>query len=88
MAANEGSMGMLHDLLARQLIAKIESGEASASELAVAAKFLKDNNITCLPTEDNAIGELEEKLKQRRNKRTSLTQADLEAAMAQTEFLQ
>lgn len=36
MAANEGSMGMLHDLLARQLIAKIESGEASASELAVA----------------------------------------------------
>ena len=88
MAANEGSMGKLHDLLALQLIAKIESAEASASELAVAAKFLKDNNITCMPTEDNAIGELEEKLKQRRNKRTSLTQADLEAAMAQTEFLQ
>ena len=88
MAANEGSMGVLHDLLARQLIAKIESGGASAAVLAVAAKFLKDNNITCMPTEDNAIGELEEKLKQRRSKRTSLTQADLEAAMAQTEFLQ
>ena len=88
MAANEGSMGMLHDLLARQLIAKIESGEATASELAVAATFLKDNNITCMPTEDNAIGELEEKLKQRRSKRTALTQADLDAALAQTEFLQ
>lgn len=88
MAANEGSMGMLHDLLARQLIAKIESGEATASELAVAAKFLKDNNITCMPTEDNAIGELEEKLKLRRSKRTALTQADLDAALAQTEFLQ
>lgn len=88
MAANENSMGMLHDLLARQLIAKIESGEATASELAVAAKFLKDNNITCMPTEDNAIGELEEKLKQRKSKRVMLTQADLDAAMSDTGFLQ
>jgi hypothetical protein len=33
----------LHDSVARDLLAKVKSGEATASELSVATKFLKDN---------------------------------------------
>lgn len=87
MAANENKLGVLHEAVASALLLKIESGEASASDLAVATKFLKDNNITCLPQEDNVLGELEEKLKQRNARRTQITQADIDAAAAQMEFL-
>lgn len=34
----------LHEALAKDLLVRVQSGEATASELAVAAKFLKDNN--------------------------------------------
>ena len=35
----------LHKVLAEQLLARVESGEATASELNVARQFLKDNGI-------------------------------------------
>lgn len=35
----------LHKALAEQLLARVESGEATASELNVARQFLKDNGI-------------------------------------------
>jgi len=38
----------------------VRSGNASAAELTVAAKFLKDNHIECVPTPDNALGKLVE----------------------------
>lgn len=41
----------------------------SAAIIAAATKFLKDNEITCAPSEDNALGELEKKMAERRNKR-------------------
>lgn len=33
----------LHDSVAKELLQKVKSGEATASELSVAVKFLKDN---------------------------------------------
>ena len=36
----------LHDSVATDLLNRIKSGEASASELSVAVKFLKDNGAT------------------------------------------
>ena len=33
----------LHEGVAKDLLAKVKSGEATASELSVATKFLKDN---------------------------------------------
>jgi hypothetical protein len=33
----------LHDSVAKDLLQKVKSGEATASELSVATKFLKDN---------------------------------------------
>lgn len=36
----------LHDAVTLDLLAKVQSGEATASELSVAVKFLKDNGAT------------------------------------------
>ena len=51
-------LNTLFDLVATELSTKIQSGEAKPADLAVAVKFLKDNNITCLPSSDNPLGEL------------------------------
>ena len=57
----------------------------SAAILAVGAKFLKDNQITCVPAKDNALGELEEILKARQHKRAN--RGELQAAQDQAGFL-
>jgi hypothetical protein len=36
----------LHDSVAKELLARVKSGEATSAELAVATKFLKDNGAT------------------------------------------
>ena len=51
-------LNSLFDAVADDLLTKIKSGEAKPADLAVAVKFLKDNNITCLPTDGNSLGEL------------------------------
>lgn len=43
----------------------------SAAIIAAATKFLKDNNITCAPSQDNAVGALVEQLKNKRKLKTS-----------------
>lgn len=70
--ATEEILAQLHNALTLDLIKRIESGGASAADLGVAAKLLKDNSITCVPTTDNAMGELEEKMKAQREKRKHL----------------
>ena len=46
------------DAVTEELLMKIKSGEAKPADLAVAVKFLKDNNITCVPTDGNSLEEL------------------------------
>lgn len=36
-------MDVLHEVVTKELLARVQSGEATASELSVAVKFLKDN---------------------------------------------
>ena len=49
----------LHDSVAKDLLNRISSGEASASELSVAVKFLKDNNATLdVITAESPMGNL------------------------------
>lgn len=62
MAATEKLLGLLHDAVAQDLLARITGGEATAADLNAAIKFLKDNNIEALPTEDNSLGKLAEAL--------------------------
>ena len=66
MPATESSLGDLHTALAEALTDLVKDKGASASHLAVAAKFLKDNNITCTPATDNALGALEAEMAKRR----------------------
>jgi hypothetical protein len=47
-----------HEALATELLRRIKSGEASATDLNVARQFLKDNGIEALPTAHNPIGNL------------------------------
>lgn len=53
-----------------------ESREVNPSLLTSATKFLKDNNISCDPADDEQLSELEERLKQKRNNVTSIPLAD------------
>jgi len=60
----------------------------SAAILAVATKFLKDNQITCVPAKDNALGELEEKLARRKEAKTvKATRDDFAGASEHMSFL-
>ena len=36
-------MDILHEAVTNELLARVQSGEATASELSVAVKFIKDN---------------------------------------------
>ena len=52
----------LHELLATILLEKIRDPECKSAELNVARQFLKDNDITAIPTDDNALEQLLEDL--------------------------
>lgn len=83
--ASEGELAALHAVIAKHLKEKIESGEASASDVSNAIKMLKDNNITCAPTEGKDLDKLGSLLKDRS---AALDQTDLSAALEQLEFNQ
>lgn len=46
MAADNDLLQQLHAVVGKQLLERIQSGEASASDFAQAIKFLSDNDIT------------------------------------------
>ena len=52
----------LHEILATVLLEKIRDPECKSAELNVARQFLKDNDITAIPTDDNALAQLLEDL--------------------------
>lgn len=43
--ASEDLLGELHEVVAKELLAKIKSGEASPAEINAAIKFLQNNGI-------------------------------------------
>ena len=55
-------LDQLHTELAQELLDKIRSGEAKASELNVARQFLKDNGIEGLPMDNSPLKELVDEL--------------------------
>lgn len=64
----------------------MQTMEPSAAIITSAIQFLKNNNITCTPAQDNKLGELEEKLKARRAK-LKPGASDFAAAKEQVGFL-
>jgi len=55
-------LNTLYEAVATELLTRIESGEAKPADLAVAVRFLKDNDITALPVNDNALQQLMESM--------------------------
>ena len=53
--AKDDILGDLHIAIAEELLSKVRSGEASASELQAAIKFLQNNNITATLDENPAL---------------------------------
>lgn len=56
--ASELLLGQLHEAVARDLLNRVASGEASAQELSAAIKFLKDNGIEAVINPDSTVGQL------------------------------
>ena len=52
----------LHVRLGEELLEKIKSGEARASDLNVCRQFLKDNSYEVPPTQENPLRDLVDKL--------------------------
>lgn len=62
--------------------------EPSAAILTASIQFLKNNNITCTPAKDNALGELEAKMAERQAKRQrKASPVDLSQATEQAGWL-
>ena len=56
--ATSKDMAELHDLVARKLKQMVSNNKATAADLSVAIKFLKDNNVMADPDLNSAIDEL------------------------------
>lgn len=48
----------LHSVVAEELLARIKSGDAKPADLAVAVKFLKDNGVDALASNDSPLKRL------------------------------
>ncbi|APL99504.1 terminase small subunit [Aquamicrobium phage P14] len=88
MAASEQSLGVLHQMLADDmldLLKKAKNGEVelTAANRQVIAKFLKDNMITKAPDENNALGAIERQLAEREARRRALSEKEIEDAVSQ-----
>lgn len=85
MAPDSTKLNNLFDLVTDAFIDKVRGGEQTivnkdgdevtvqlkptAAELAAAVTFLKNNNITATPADDNKLGELEAMVKERAERR-------------------
>ena len=81
-AASEARMGALHDALVTMLTNKIVKGEATAAEMAVAAKLLKDSDITAAIDELNAMGAMRNALERNRAPQDEVDQKTLDDALS------
>lgn len=62
MSETKDILEQLHGEVARQLLVRIQSGEAKAADFGQAINFLKNNGIDAEATEGSALGELSGKL--------------------------
>ena len=54
----ESILDVLHEALAKDLLVRVESGEATHHELKVVAEFLKQNNISSTTKDSKALKDL------------------------------
>ncbi len=59
---NSENLEGLHAVVAKELLKRVKSGEASAAELSAAIKFLKDNGIDCYGKANETVSSLADTL--------------------------
>ena len=62
MTASVELLGQLHDMVTKELLRRIESGEATAADIGQAIKLLKDNNIEAIAAPGSGLEELTKSL--------------------------
>ena len=62
MSKNKKALESLHTLLIEELVARIQAGAATPSDLNVARQLLRDNSIDCAAVEGAPILKLSENL--------------------------
>ena len=72
MALNKEVLEKLLEASANQLLERIESGEYSPADMANALRMLKDNDVTVIVKDSDALSELHDKLAKRRIKKVDL----------------
>lgn len=80
-AATEALMGQLHAAMVTNITTKVLAGTATAAEMAVAAKMLKDSNITAAIDANNAMGKMSDALSRSRAPADPVGQKTLDAAL-------
>jgi len=55
MPAQKELLGDLHSAIAADLLQRVQSGEATSAELSTAIRFLKDNNIEAIASENEGL---------------------------------
>ena len=70
MAAKRDTLELLHQLVAENLVARIEAGEASSADMANALRMLKENDITIIEDDNDHLADLREKLAKKKNVHT------------------
>lgn len=82
----EDLLRLLFKASAAQLLARISSGDASAADIGVAVKMLKDNNITADVKDNTELNALKERLAARKQASvTGRTQRDMSGIMPVTQ---
>lgn len=56
--ANDDLLGTLHEAIAKELLARVKSGEASPADLSAAIRFLKDNKIEAVVETGDTLDQL------------------------------
>ena len=56
--ATEDNFNELHNLVTKEFLARVKSGEASTADLKAACDWLKTNDISGIATEVNPLGKL------------------------------
>jgi len=60
--SNNDKLRDLHAILAEKLLEKVKDPDVKSADLNVARQFLRDNGIDAVPTDDNPLGRLIDKM--------------------------
>jgi hypothetical protein len=86
-AAGEGTLGLMHSLLATKISGKLAEEDCDPRWAQIAVKFLNDNNIYQIKEIGNEMDELEKDLTKRKRRFNTENITDLATELAKKEAM-